>query len=943
MYIAGASWSGGRALALLCLWAKSRSLFPCSASPYSSATLLYLSDLYKCCGPLGAHVALYVIVAGRTGVITETSHKTLRDYSKAWLDILKKLGDAQIQHEVKLPHLVAVGAQSAGKSSLLETISTLKLPRGVGTCTKCPMEFRLEQSAASASLSVDIALRVGTENVPFRNNLSDLNEIRSAIADAQKRILNPNPPVRGTAVIPGDSARTFSEDCVCVFAKGPDMPDLYFYDIPGVIHDVGDAQDPTQIELIKKIVKKYVAEDDCIVLLVVSCEYDWEIGGVAPLIFTDSDPKVKLRTVGVLTKVDRIAEDMGPTWLDIFHNKTRKLEKGWFAVKLPAGGDMPWETARQQEREWFQQNALWKSIREEDMNRLGSERLTQYISKQLSSLVAERLPEISREITDIIHGCDRELALLPRHTEQNAQYTVTHSIGKFTRDLLTHIDPGILPKPFTTEAGLIYQVNGLYDAMRDGVSEKTPRFCPSFKPESRPGNSPAWAQLCAKGEIVYLDQVMQYMKRSSRNMRLLPGELPYRIVPHIITDFVGSWGDIVISGFERVRAEAIEHLNALVQTHFAEYEQGGLLELIQTILNENIGHCGDDTVVELDRLAARELAPSTVLRAEYSVLQTRIREQYQHALTPDAAPESLWSAAADLVGAILVKNSTTIVGELTAGAISAATRQSIIDQLARSGQRDGTATLNGATVDKDLNNALEVMSSVQAYLELASKRFADVATNCIDHSFLRTLYERVDSALRALPCNNSPEMCLELIQDPTIVEHRRSLKERRNHFAGVKNMLKDAMRDLERENADPHFSTASESTQPGPQPQSNSVAPSSVDTSSSSLAEIDVADSEKSYWNMNSGEVVENGIPVALDQEKAYYRSLQPLLQKIDFSPESRNWPTRLRNCTATVCGSWCFVRVKMSKERERKYGTMRGKYCLARLGWGRLEKEREK
>lgn len=42
--------------------------------------------------------------------------------------------------------------------------------------------------------------------------------------------------------------------------------------VQGVIHDVGDAQDPTQIELIKKIVKNYVAEDDCIVLLVVSCE-----------------------------------------------------------------------------------------------------------------------------------------------------------------------------------------------------------------------------------------------------------------------------------------------------------------------------------------------------------------------------------------------------------------------------------------------------------------------------------------------------------------------------------------------------------------------------------------------------------------------------------------------------------------------------------------------
>jgi hypothetical protein len=64
-------------------------------------------------------------------------------------------------------------------------------------------------------------------------------------------------------------------------------------------------------------------------------------------------------------------------------------------------------------------------------------------------------------------------------------------------------------------------------------------------------------------------------------MRLLPGELPYKIVPHIITDAVRSWQDIVIKGFDEVRAEAVEHLNALVRMHFAEYEQGGLLAIVQ--------------------------------------------------------------------------------------------------------------------------------------------------------------------------------------------------------------------------------------------------------------------------------------------------------------------------------------------------------------------------
>ena len=40
----------------------------------------------------------------------------------------------------------------------------------------------------------------------------------------------------------------------------------------GVIQDVPDGEDASQIDLIKGLVKKYVAKSDCIVLLVVTCE-----------------------------------------------------------------------------------------------------------------------------------------------------------------------------------------------------------------------------------------------------------------------------------------------------------------------------------------------------------------------------------------------------------------------------------------------------------------------------------------------------------------------------------------------------------------------------------------------------------------------------------------------------------------------------------------------
>lgn len=45
-----------------------------------------------------------------------------------------------LQFSLDLPSLVVCGNQSAGKSSLLERLCGVKLPRAAGTCTKCPTE-----------------------------------------------------------------------------------------------------------------------------------------------------------------------------------------------------------------------------------------------------------------------------------------------------------------------------------------------------------------------------------------------------------------------------------------------------------------------------------------------------------------------------------------------------------------------------------------------------------------------------------------------------------------------------------------------------------------------------------------------------------------------------------------------------------------------------------
>lgn len=71
--------------------------------------------------PNGDHAAIYSLGAD--------SHNHIQ--------VIKKLGDLGIDATLSsLPKFVIVGNQSAGKSSVVEAVCDISLPRGQGTCTR---------------------------------------------------------------------------------------------------------------------------------------------------------------------------------------------------------------------------------------------------------------------------------------------------------------------------------------------------------------------------------------------------------------------------------------------------------------------------------------------------------------------------------------------------------------------------------------------------------------------------------------------------------------------------------------------------------------------------------------------------------------------------------------------------------------------------------------
>src|ERR1700730_18162113 len=79
-------------------------------------------------------------------------------------EIIKELRNCGIEEVIQLPKIVVIGNQSAGKSSLIEAISRIKVPRATQTCTRCPMEIILS-SADPDSWHCKVSLRIDQEDI----------------------------------------------------------------------------------------------------------------------------------------------------------------------------------------------------------------------------------------------------------------------------------------------------------------------------------------------------------------------------------------------------------------------------------------------------------------------------------------------------------------------------------------------------------------------------------------------------------------------------------------------------------------------------------------------------------------------------------------------------------------------------------------------------------
>ncbi|KAL7621792.1 hypothetical protein AAE478_007291 [Parahypoxylon ruwenzoriense] len=401
------------------------------------------------------------------------AHPTFTDIGlklKACNDTLGDLQTLGVSHVAALPELVLVGDQSAGKSSLMSGLARVNLPRSAGVCTRCPLHIRLISSnidrwSCTVSLQQDYDFQPIPGRKPKKSDVTNANpfppwvkmphrdskvfktifdplEIEEVLRWAQIAILNHNRSFE--LFIPGEGAvakeipldvaaretdAQFSPNIVALEIKGPGLPDLSFYDLPGVFLSPEKEEDEYVVRVVKNLTREYIAREKAIIMWALPMNVDSENSISLGII---RDAKAANRTIGVMTKADQLPPQNIPSWLAMFKGEKQLVGHGFFATSRPP--DQPLEDVTRWEELFFNRevsgNNSWPNEFADFSHRCGVEILLKYLSRQLGDAFARSLPSIKNMVHTRLKVIETELAGLPE-LPPNVEHEVKKSLFQF--------------------------------------------------------------------------------------------------------------------------------------------------------------------------------------------------------------------------------------------------------------------------------------------------------------------------------------------------------------------------------------------------------------------------------------------------------------------------------------------------------------------------------
>ena len=152
---------------------------------------------------------------------------------------------------------------------------------------RCPTECKLSRSDSPWKCLVKLHFSTNARGtpipvriVPFGSPITSKSLVEDRIRLAQRAILNPSRDPNEYLLqddLPEENEMSFSKNYVSLEISGPQLTDLSFVDLPGLIASIGRGGRDRDIELVKSLVTSYIEKPSCVVLLTVACESRYSV------------------------------------------------------------------------------------------------------------------------------------------------------------------------------------------------------------------------------------------------------------------------------------------------------------------------------------------------------------------------------------------------------------------------------------------------------------------------------------------------------------------------------------------------------------------------------------------------------------------------------------------------------------------------------------------
>lgn len=674
-----------------------------------------------------------------------------------YISVVNKVRDAGVSATIDLPTIVFCGKQSAGKSSLIESMSGVNLPRASGTCTRTPTEVRLTNTSPGTKWQCQIRLRYeeddhkGDIEVPFGNAIYDKRDVAAAISRAQATLLGAT-GISSDVLNSGTGKMQFSRNVICVDIRGPECGDLALIDLPGLIETTEHPEDRVFIDVVRDMVLSYINKPNSIIAMTISCKDDMENQAIKTLA-AEVDP-MGHRTIGVLTKPDTIEAGCHDQYFDVLTGKRFPLRLGYFAVKNPNQKELnegiSRDRAKQSEREFFASAAPWCNV-DSSLRNFGADNLTGKLGELLREKIKSEMPKMCSSVCAELQNVTNEISELDQGIDARTVHaTLLGIICTFEQEVNACVEAD-------NEAKDLFKcVLDNYKAFIATLQRERPVFAVSSEPPTEHLVEELTTMIVPIGSAGLTFEDVEDIVRSETGRHLVEN-MSYEPVRLLIKEFVKTWDSPAYHLIKEIRGAFESVIQQLAERRFCHYSS--LMETVSKILITSLDKIEQEVSDRIRHLFDMENRMPFTMSAIHMAKLRKVNS------------EALWHH--------FMINRQRMMPDMDLGNIDEAVGWVNALGNAPTSLPDNEVPPGLENVDvASVREAIKVMAAVMAYFSIATKRFGDNVPMAIDSLFLRGFGSRVREDLceqLGLFTKQPLELCELFVQDPESLRRKEEL------------------------------------------------------------------------------------------------------------------------------------------------------------------------